>query len=104
GWSVLVVFFFSLAGGKREVYLMPMLPMLALALGPTLQASVGARWMRVTAWLLALAAGMFLLVGGIWAMQGHWSRMEQQIVERGLADGGRSLWWMGISMGVLFLL
>ncbi|MCZ4312497.1 glycosyltransferase family 39 protein [Comamonadaceae bacterium G21597-S1] len=104
GWSVLVVFFFSLAGGKREVYLMPVLPMLALALGPSLQASVGARWMRVTAWLAAMAAGGFLLVGGIWAMQGHWSRMEQQIVERGLADGGRGLWWMGISMGAVFLL
>ncbi len=103
GWSLLVVFFFSLAGGKREVYLMPVLPMLALALAPSLSASVSARWMRVTAWLVALVAGLVLLAGGIWAMQGHWTRMQEQIAERGLADGGRSLWWMGISMGVVFL-
>ena len=104
GWSLLVVFFFSLAGGKREVYLMPMLPMLALALAPSLQASVAARWMRFSAWLVALVAGGFLLAGGIWALQGHWTRMQLQIAERGLADGGRSLWWMGICMGVVFLL
>jgi 4-amino-4-deoxy-L-arabinose transferase-like glycosyltransferase len=104
GWSALVVFFFSLAGGKREVYLMPMLPMLALALAPTLQASVQARWMRVIAWLAALVAGAVLLGGGIWAMQGHWTSMEQQISERGLADNGHSLWWMGIGMGLVFLL
>ncbi len=103
GWSLLVVFFFSLAGGKREVYLMPVLPMLALALAPSLQASVAARWMRVTAWLVAMAAGVALLAGGSWALQGHWSRMQEQIAERGLADGGRSLWWMGISMGAVFL-
>lgn len=103
GWSLLVVFFFSLAGGKREVYLMPVLPMLALALAPTLQQTVAARWMRVLAWLAALAAGAVLLGGGIWALQGHWTRMQQQLVERGQTDGGQSLWWMGISMGVVFL-
>ncbi len=104
GWSLLVVFFFSLAGGKREVYLMPMLPMLALALAPTLQQTVSARWMRVLAWLATLAAGASLLGGGIWALQGHWSNMQQQLIERGQTDNGRSLWWMGITMGVVFLL
>lgn len=104
GWSVLVVFFFSLAGGKREVYLMPILPMLALALAPTLQASVQARWMRLMAWFAAVLAGLVLTGGGIWALQGHWISMQLQISERGLADGGRSLWWMGISMGAVFLL
>ena len=31
GWCLLVFLFFSAAGGKREVYLMPMLPLLAVA-------------------------------------------------------------------------
>lgn len=104
GWSLLIVFFFSLAGGKREVYLMPVLPMLALALAPTLQQTVSARWMRMLAWLAALAAGALLLGGGIWAMQGHWTSMQQQLIERGQTDNGRALWWMGISMGTVFLL
>jgi len=103
GWCVLVVVFFSLAGGKREVYLMPILPLLALALAPTLQASLAARWLRVVAWLAALAAGVVLLGGGIWALQGHWTGMQQQIAERGLTDNGRWLWWMGIGMGAVFL-
>ncbi len=104
GWSLLVVFFFSLAGGKREVYLMPVLPMLALAIAPSLEQSLQARWLRRTAWLLALLAGLALLGGGVWALQGHWSAMQAQIAERGLAHGGRSLWWMGISMGTVLLL
>ncbi|MEO8546086.1 MAG: glycosyltransferase family 39 protein [Burkholderiaceae bacterium] len=103
GWSLLVVFFFSLAGGKREVYLMPVLPMLALAVAPSLQRSVSTRWMRWTAWLAALLAGAFLFGGGIWAMQGHWTSMQSQLVERGLSDNGRWLWWMGIAMGAVFL-
>ena len=104
GWSLLVVFFFSLAGGKREVYLMPVLPMLALALAPTLQQTVSNRWIRWITWLAALAAGVVLVGGGIWAMLGHWTSMQQQVLERGLADNGRWLWWMGICMGAVFLL
>jgi 4-amino-4-deoxy-L-arabinose transferase-like glycosyltransferase len=104
GWSLLVVFFFSLAGGKREVYLMPVLPMLALALAPTLQQTVSNRAIRLIAWLAALAAGVVLVGGGIWAMQGHWTSMQSQVLERGLADNGRWLWWMGICMGAVFLL
>ena len=104
GWSLLVLVFFSLAGGKREVYLMPVLPMLALALAPTLARSLAQRWVRGAAWLAALAAGLVLLAGGIWALQGHWTSMAQQLLERGQTDGGRSLWWMGITMGAVFLL
>lgn len=104
GWCLLVVFFFSLAGGKREVYLMPMLPMLALALGPTLQATVTTRWLRACALVAAVLAGAALLGGGVWALQGHWTSMNAQLDERGLVQGGRWLWWMAISMGVVFLL
>ncbi len=104
GWCLLVVLFFSLAGGKREVYLMPILPLLALALAPTLEQSLGARWLRGAAWLAGLVAGAALLGGGIWALQGNWTSIQQQVVERGLSDGGRWLWWMGIAMGVGFVL
>lgn len=104
GWCLLVVFFFSLAGGKREVYLMPILPLLALALAPTLEASMARAWLRVASWLAALAAGAALLGAGLWGLRGHWPSMQEQIVERGLADGGRWLWWMLVAMGAVFLL
>jgi 4-amino-4-deoxy-L-arabinose transferase-like glycosyltransferase len=36
GWSALVLLFFSLSPGKREVYIFPMLPALCVAAGPLL--------------------------------------------------------------------
>ena len=103
-WCALVFVFFSVAGGKREVYLMPMLPLLALALAPTLERLVGQPWLRWLAFVCALAAGLALVGAGGWALQGRWASMNSMVTERELADGGRSLWWMLISMGGLFLL
>jgi len=39
-WVALVVLFFSLSAGKREVYILPALPMLCLAMGPWLPAAL----------------------------------------------------------------
>ena len=102
-WCVLVLVFFSIAHGKREVYLMPVLPMLALALGPTLERIVGTRWLHVTAFAVAVIAGIALTGGGIWALQGHWTSMNAMVAERELTQGGRWLWLMGIAMGAVFL-
>ncbi len=101
-WCVLVITFFSIAGGKREVYLMPVLPMLALALAPTLERIAGARWLRHTAFACTLLFGMALVGGGIWALQGHWTSMNTMVAERELAQGGRGLWWMVITLGAVF--
>ena len=103
GWCLLVLIFFSLAHGKREVYLMPVLPMLALGLAPTLERILGARWLRFAGFALCLLAGLVLVVGGIWAMQGHWTSMNAMVAERELLQGGRWLWWMGIAMGGVFV-
>ena len=102
-WCVLVFVFFSVAGGKREVYLMPMLPMLALALAPTLERLADQPWLRWLAFGCAVVAGLGLISAGAWALQGKWASMNTMVAERELADGGRSLWLMMITMGVLFL-
>ena len=103
-WCALVFVFFSVAGGKREVYLMPMLPILALALGPTLERIVGARWLRLATFGATLALGLTLLGAGWWALQGRWASMNAMVLERELAQGGRWLWFMFMVMGALFLL
>ncbi len=103
GWCLLVLIFFSLARGKREVYLMPMLPMLALALAPTLERIVGARWLRTSAFTVAALAGLALIGGGIWALQGRWASMNLMVAERELAEGGRWLWFMMLAMGAVFV-
>jgi 4-amino-4-deoxy-L-arabinose transferase-like glycosyltransferase len=103
GWCLLVFVFFSVAGGKREVYLMPMLPMLALALGPTLLRIADAPWLRWCSFASTLALGLGLVGAGAWALQGKWVSMNSMVVERELADGGYWLWMMMITMGALFL-
>lgn len=103
-WCALVFVFFSVAGGKREVYLMPMLPILALALGPTIERIARACWLRVTAFAVTVVMGLAFIVGGWWALQGQWASMNAMVVERELALGGRWLWFMFMAMGLLFLL
>lgn len=103
GWSALVVLFFSMAGGKREVYVMPVLPMLALALAPTLAEVLKARWLRNTAFVMALLLGALLLAFGGLSWTGHYARAAEMAAQRDLADGGRSLWLMLMVMGGVFL-
>lgn len=50
-WVGLVLLFFSLSSGKREVYMLPALPMLALV--------VGALWVRVRGSVAAARTGLF---------------------------------------------
>ena len=103
GWCALVLIFFSLAHGKREVYIMPVLPMLALALGPTLERIAGTRWLRFSAFAIAVIAGITITGAGIWASQGHWASMNEMVAERVLAQGALWLWIMGVVMGLVFL-
>lgn len=74
GWVALVLLFFSLSSGKREVYIFPALPALCLAAAPLLRALLrrpAARWtlrgFLLLAGLLLLAAGASGLAGASWA-------------------------------------
>jgi 4-amino-4-deoxy-L-arabinose transferase-like glycosyltransferase len=104
GWCALVFLFFTLAAGKREVYLLPLLPMLALALGPTLERIEGAPWLRRTALAATVLIGLALVGAGAWAQQGRWPRMDQVMLERGLGEEQQALWLWVIAAGVVFLL
>lgn len=91
GWGLLVLLFFSLSPGKREVYILPALPAFCLAAAPLLpgllrRAGVrGALW----GWLLALA-GALLLVGiaGLADLRGFASRAA---LERAIAPADAAL-------------
>ncbi|TYT25521.1 glycosyltransferase family 39 protein [Luteimonas viscosa] len=65
GWAALVLLFFSLSPAKRDVYVLPVLPVLAIAAAPLLPGLLRRRDVRLTlaAWLatvaiVALAAGL----------------------------------------------
>ena len=61
GWAVLVLFFFSLSSGKRELYMLPALPAVAMASAPALLMLLRRRcWRRV-----ADASALFLIAAAV---------------------------------------
>jgi 4-amino-4-deoxy-L-arabinose transferase-like glycosyltransferase len=99
-WWALVVVFFSIPSGKRDVYVMPALPMACLALAPLLPGIVR----RIAAQRLALAFAVLLtlvpLLAGAAMLLGTPGFERTLVVERGLGqattDAGA---WLLLAMG-----
>jgi len=104
GWCALVFLFFSLAGGKREVYLLPMLPMLALALGPTLVRMADAPWLNRTALAATVLLGVLIAGYGAALASGRLTGAARTLAERGLAEEAPALAKLALLAGALFLL
>jgi 4-amino-4-deoxy-L-arabinose transferase-like glycosyltransferase len=104
GWCALVFLFFTMAGGKREVYVLPMLPMLALVLGPTLVRIADAAWLRRTGLAAAVVLGAAFTGAAGWALSGRWAAMNRVMVERGLTEElHAAFWWVAAAGGVCLL-
>ena len=83
-WWALVVLFFSIPSGKRDVYILPALPMACLALGPLLPGIVrraGAQ--RLALGFSALIAGLALAAGGL-MLSGTPGFERNLVTDRGL--------------------
>lgn len=102
-WALLLLVFFSIPSGKRDVYLMPALPMLALAMAPHWPEILRLRWLRVSAFALALTLGLLMLGVGAWAALGQSSRFQAVLAQRDLADLGAAVWGMFVAIGALFV-
>lgn len=64
GWIVLVLLFFSISPGKRGVYVLPALPMLALITAPYLDEVLSKKWLNRLIWIIiAIIGGVFFVVG-----------------------------------------
>jgi 4-amino-4-deoxy-L-arabinose transferase-like glycosyltransferase len=84
-WWVLVVVFFSIPSGKRDVYIMPALPMMCLALAPLLPGILRRAAARRLAFAFGIGLALAALAAGT-AMLSRTPRFEQTlIVERGLS-------------------
>ncbi len=102
-WALIVIVFFSIPSGKRDVYLMPALPMVALACGPYLADLIRSRWLRWSAFSIAIGGGVTFVGAGVWALSGH-SAVAQALAERrGLGGSGAMLWSFVLAMGVALL-
>lgn len=103
-WSLLTIVFFSIPTGKRDVYLMPTLPMVALAMAPYLADIAQARWLRNSAFAIALFVGVAVLGAGLWAALGHSARFEDMLQRRELEDLDHAVWGMFLAIGAAFAL
>ncbi|WP_242112690.1 ArnT family glycosyltransferase [Luteimonas aquatica] len=90
-WWGLVLLFFSIPSGKRDMYILPALPMLCLALAPLLAGILRRPWPR----RLALACTALLAVAfttlALLMWFGHPGFEEKLAAERGITDGARGL-------------
>jgi 4-amino-4-deoxy-L-arabinose transferase-like glycosyltransferase len=99
GWIVLLLLFFSFSPGKRDVYILPALPMTALALAPLLPGLLRRRDVRacVLALTSLLSAGMSIAAALALHTRPHWAtQLEQSLDPRA--------WWLLLSIGLAGLL
>lgn len=98
-WWALVLLFFSIPVGKRDVYILPALPMFCLALAPLLPGILRRAWPRRIAagWaalfaLATLGAGLAMLLGQ--------PAFEQNLLEgRGLPADATGPAWLLVAVG-----
>jgi 4-amino-4-deoxy-L-arabinose transferase-like glycosyltransferase len=70
-YAMLIVLFFSLSGGKRDVYIMPALPMLVLALAPLLPVILRKRAAQYLLFAMAALLAAALTAASLYAIYGE---------------------------------
>jgi 4-amino-4-deoxy-L-arabinose transferase-like glycosyltransferase len=103
-WFVLVFAFFSATSGKRDMYLLPALPALALAAAPYLEAIAARAGFRRLVLAFVVALSGVLLAAGAATLSGDPGFERRLVEERGLGDEARWLWWMLAGVGATGLL
>lgn len=98
-WWALIIVFFSIPSGKRDVYIMPALPMMCLALGPLLPGIVRRLWAKRLGFAFALALGAPLLIAGVWMWFGTPKFETKVMADRGFTDEGHAAFAMLMAMG-----
>jgi 4-amino-4-deoxy-L-arabinose transferase-like glycosyltransferase len=86
-WWLLVVVFFSIPSGKRDVYILPALPMACLALAPLLPGIVRKLWAQRLALGFALALALVSLALGALLLSGHSGLAQRFSAARGFDTG-----------------
>jgi 4-amino-4-deoxy-L-arabinose transferase-like glycosyltransferase len=99
-WIILVIVFFSFPKGKRDVYIMPALPLVALSISPFLHDLLQKTWLKRAACALIGLIGAGFLGLGLYALLLHPPFAREIVDQRGLLANGAALWWLLIALGV----
>jgi 4-amino-4-deoxy-L-arabinose transferase-like glycosyltransferase len=100
-WVLLVVLFFSLSPGKRDMYILPALPMLCVGLAPALLLALRKRGAQRTLFGFTLLIAAVLIGGAIAALAGEPGFEVRQELQRGLDASSNSHWWMLFALGAV---
>ncbi|PJK09734.1 dolichyl-phosphate-mannose--protein mannosyltransferase [Lysobacteraceae bacterium NML120232] len=100
---LLMVLFFSFSSGKREVYILPALPLLCLAMGPWLAEIIRRPGVRLTAFVGGLIFALALLAAGLAVVLGQ-PGFESKLAAIGGTENGDALGWMLAVAGAAGLL
>lgn len=104
GWAALVVLFFSLSPGKRDMYILPALPMLLVGLAPALLLALRQSGCRRVLLAFHLLLASVLTLAGLWALIGEPGFEIGLESSRGLAPGIDAVWWLIAGLGLAGLL
>lgn len=84
GWALLVLLFFSASPGKREVYIFPMLPALAVAAAPLLSGLLRRRGVRAVLWSYLAVLATVAAALGLWLLTASPERVQALVEGRGM--------------------
>lgn len=102
-WAVLLIVFFSLTRAKRDVYIMPALPLFALCAGPWLAGILERRWPQRVALGFVCVLALPLLVFGVQGLVHPSGWMLRFAQGRQLGPQASSLWLALLVMGAWML-
>ena len=103
GWVALVLLFFSIPSGKRDLYILPALPMFCLALAPLLPGLLKKRAVQRLAFGFGTVLGGVLLLAGAWALLGEPKFALRLAQARGFGPDFTAPWWMLLCLGATML-
>jgi 4-amino-4-deoxy-L-arabinose transferase-like glycosyltransferase len=98
-WWGLVLVFFSVPGGKRDMYILPALPMACLALAPLLPGILPKLWARRLAFGFSVVLAGAVLLAGLAMWFGDPGFERRFVAERSLQDVSQSLAGVFVAIG-----
>jgi 4-amino-4-deoxy-L-arabinose transferase-like glycosyltransferase len=99
GWSALIVLFFSLSAGKRDVYILPALPMMAVATIPLLPGIVRKAGFRALCLGMALVLSALASIAALLALNGEPGFEQRLELARGFDPADDAPWRMLLIIG-----
>ncbi|MCE9686184.1 glycosyltransferase family 39 protein [Shewanella sp. AS16] len=99
GWVVLVLVFFSISPGKRDVYILPALPMMALLISAALTGEAPRRWFETLVSGLLWFLGCVLMLAGVLALS-HYPALVKAL--RDYSDDLSGIGYLFICLALLW--